>query len=71
MDKLEAGVQAAYTAAGTRAELAKRINAAKGKPITQQGVGKWKRIPAERVPIVAKVTGIPRSVLRPDLYSDS
>lgn len=35
-------------------------------------VCKWekKRVPAERVLHVERVTGIPRSLLRPDLYPD-
>lgn len=35
-------------------------------------VSKWEngQIPAEQVPHVARVTGIPRDRLRPDLYAD-
>jgi hypothetical protein len=36
--------------------------------ITRQAVSGWKRVPAERVRDVSKITGIPRSVLRPDVY---
>jgi DNA-binding transcriptional regulator YdaS (Cro superfamily) len=28
----------------------------------------WRRVPAERVPAVAAITGIPRHEIRPDLY---
>lgn len=65
------GAEAAYRAAGNKAALAALLTK-RGEPITQQAVGKWERtgIPPKRVPIVSQLTGIPRSVLRPDLYSD-
>lgn len=31
-------------------------------------VSKWRRIPADRVVDVERITGIPRERLRPDLY---
>ena len=36
--------------------------------ITTPAILKWQRVPAERVLAVERVTGIPREVLRPDLY---
>jgi DNA-binding transcriptional regulator YdaS (Cro superfamily) len=36
--------------------------------INRQAVSKWDRVPAERVMEVEAVTGIPRSVIRPDIY---
>lgn len=36
--------------------------------IRRQAVQNWNKVPAERVIAVEKVTGIPRHVLRPDLY---
>ena len=47
-------------------ELAAALN------MSRAGVYRWKenqRIPAERVVEVSEHTGIPREVLRPDLYS--
>lgn len=35
---------------------------------SHQALYKWKRVPAERVVHVEKFTGIPRELLRPDLY---
>jgi transcriptional regulator with XRE-family HTH domain len=29
-----------------------------------------RRLPAERVPILSKITGIPRDVLRPDVFGE-
>lgn len=46
----------------TKAELARRLN------VRQQAIQQWEKIPAERVPSVAAVTGLPRWLLRPDLY---
>jgi DNA-binding transcriptional regulator YdaS (Cro superfamily) len=45
-----------------------RIRVAKALKITHGAVSQWKRVPAERVLTVEKVTGIPRHLLRPDIY---
>jgi DNA-binding transcriptional regulator YdaS (Cro superfamily) len=47
-----------------------RLRVAKALKITHGAVSQWKRVPAERVLTVEKVTGIPRHILRPDLYPD-
>lgn len=36
--------------------------------IKHNAIYSWKQIPAERVPSVSDLTGIPRHELRPDLY---
>ncbi len=36
--------------------------------ITSQAVSQWHRVPALRVLDVEKGTGVPRHILRPDLY---
>jgi DNA-binding transcriptional regulator YdaS (Cro superfamily) len=36
--------------------------------ITHQAIAQWDRVPAERVIEVERATGVPRGVLRPDLY---
>lgn len=36
--------------------------------LTRAAVVKWPRVPAERVPDVERITGIPRHELRPDLW---
>lgn len=40
--------------------------------VTQVAVAKWcnKRVPAERVISIEKITGIPRTQLRPDIYPE-
>lgn len=47
--------------------MQRRISAGLG--ITASAVQQWKRIPAERVIDVSRVTGVPPWVLRPDLYA--
>ena len=36
--------------------------------VAPSAISQWDRVPAERVPDVSRVTGIPRNQLRPDLY---
>lgn len=45
-----------------------RQKVAKALKITHGAVSQWRRVPADRVNEVARITGIPRSRLRPDLY---
>tara|TARA_R110002049_G_scaffold255016_2_gene430517 strand:- start:635 stop:859 length:225 start_codon:yes stop_codon:yes gene_type:complete len=63
------GVTAALNAVkGNRSELARRLN------ISAQSVQLWvakDEIPLKRVIEVEKVTGVPRHILAPDMYSDS
>ena len=39
--------------------------------ITRQAIYQWKRVPENKVSDVAEFTGIPKHVLRPDLYSEN
>ncbi len=48
--------------------LARQI--AKGCGISEPAISKWRRVPADRVLTVERLTGIPRGELRPDLYPD-
>jgi TorA maturation chaperone TorD len=59
------GLNEAIKAAGGVGALAQKIG------ISQPSVSNWTRIPAERVVAVEAITGVPRSVLRPDLYADA
>jgi DNA-binding transcriptional regulator YdaS (Cro superfamily) len=36
--------------------------------ISRQAIYQWRRIPAERIVEIEKLTGVPRHELRPDLY---
>lgn len=59
---MDGGLENAIAACRTASELARRIN------VSRQAIGGWDRIPAERVIAVERATGVPRGVLRPDLY---
>ncbi|MGW9230592.1 YdaS family helix-turn-helix protein [Pseudorhizobium sp. NPDC055634] len=38
--------------------------------VTRGALAQWDRVPAERVVEVSRLTGIPRQILRPDLYEE-
>ena len=38
-------------------------------PLTRAAVSAWTKVPAERVLEVARIAGMPREQLRPDLFS--
>ena len=59
------GLQEAIHAVGGVTELARRIG------ISQPSVSNWTRVPAERVLQVESVSGIARTILRPDLYIEA
>jgi DNA-binding transcriptional regulator YdaS (Cro superfamily) len=40
---------------------------ARGLGLTTGAIAQWKRVPAERLPEVEKITGIPRHELRSDI----
>jgi len=61
----DSGLEEAICAAGGVGALARRIG------IAQPSVSNWNRVPAERVRAVEAVTGVHRTVLRPDLYGPS
>jgi DNA-binding transcriptional regulator YdaS (Cro superfamily) len=44
---------------------------ARAAGVSHQSVMKWKRVPPGRVLAVEELTGIPRHVLRPDIYPPS
>jgi TorA maturation chaperone TorD len=56
------GLQKAIDAAGGVAGLARQLG------IAQPSVSNWSKVPAERVLAVETLTGVGRSLLRPDLY---
>lgn len=57
------GLSEAILAAGGVSELVHLVG------ISQPSVSNWIRVPAERVVSIEAVTGVDRTVLRPDLYS--
>jgi TorA maturation chaperone TorD len=58
----DAGLTEAISAAGGVSELARRIG------VAQPSLSNWARVPAERVLQVEAVTGVNRTLLRPDLF---
>jgi hypothetical protein len=59
------GLAAAVDAAGTMADLARRLG------ISRAAVAQWRKVPAERLVEVERVTGVSRVILRPDLFGPS
>jgi len=59
---MDSGLQAAVNAVGTRYRLSQLVG------VVPSSVLRWTKIPAGRIVQVEKVTGVPREVLRPDLY---
>jgi DNA-binding transcriptional regulator YdaS (Cro superfamily) len=39
--------------------------------VTKSAISQWKRVPAERLGDVSRITGIPMEILRPDLFAES
>lgn len=60
------GLEKAKNSVGGPSALARLLGG-----ITSQAVGQWKRVPAERVLDVERVSGVHRSHLRPDIYPDN
>lgn len=58
------GLHKAIESAGGVTELARCLG------LAQPSVSKWTRVPAERVISVENLTGVPRVVLRPDIYGE-
>lgn len=61
--QIETALDRAKQAAGGNTGLAGKITG-----ITPQAISQWRRVPAERVLEVERVTGVPRHELRPDIY---
>jgi TorA maturation chaperone TorD len=60
----DTGLNEAIKAAGGISDLARRVG------ISQPSVSNWNKVPAERVLSIEALTGVPRTVLRPDLYNE-
>lgn len=58
------GLNAAIDAVGGLKALGRLLG------LTHQTIGEWQRVPAERVRQIEGHTGVPRHVLRPDLYDE-
>jgi len=60
--KDDPGLEAAIRAAGGTMKLARALG------ITHNAISVWVQVPVKRVRDVARLTGIPKHVLRPDIY---
>ena len=60
---MDEALERAKQTAGSTASLARSLGG-----ITSQAISQWKRVPAERVLEIERITGIPRHELRPDIY---
>ena len=56
------GLKRAIAVAGSIGKLGRLLG------ISQQAISKWQQIPAGQIVAVERATGVPREVLRPDLY---
>lgn len=63
---MEKACDLAKEIAGGPAALAKAIGG-----VTPQAVSQWKKVPAERVLDVERITGVSRHGLRPDVFGNS
>ena len=59
---MNAGLKWAIEIAGSQVKLAKLLG------ITHQAINKWTVVPVHRIIAIERATGVPRSLLRPDLY---
>lgn len=59
----QAALSSARKIAGGNAGIARAIGG-----ITPQAVSQWRRVPAERVIDVERISGVSRHELRPDIY---
>jgi DNA-binding transcriptional regulator YdaS (Cro superfamily) len=61
----EEAMREAFAALGGKTELARKLG------LTRQAVSLWRVVPAHHVADVAELSGIPREVLRPDVFRPS
>ncbi len=62
--EMVAGLQRAIGAAGNRAWLAR------GLGLDGSAVWRWKKVPAERCAEIERLYGVPRAILRPDIFGE-
>lgn len=59
-------LERAKKAVGGATALAKAMN----DELTPQAISQWKKVPAERVLDVERITGVSRHSLRPDIFGE-
>ena len=72
MNTLRQALEIAMDRVGGGAELARRIvKSGKRQKLARQAIYQWDRVPPDLVLTVEDITGISRTILRPDLYPPS
>jgi len=61
---MNAGLRWAIEIAGSQVKLAKLLG------ISHQAVNKWQSVPTRHLIKIEQITGVHRSLLRPDLYEE-
>lgn len=62
-DPKKAALNLAIKACGSAAKLAESLS------IKRQAVYQWQHVPLDRVVEVERITGVPRELLRPDIFT--
>ena len=62
--RMNQGLKQAIERAGSRNKLARLLG------ISHQALNKWQDVPARHIIAIERVTGVHRSLLRPDLYEE-
>jgi DNA-binding transcriptional regulator YdaS (Cro superfamily) len=65
MKKRTSSLLNVFAAFGSMSKLAKHLG------VTRAAVSHWKVVPFKHLAEISKLTGIPRSELRPDLYDEA
>lgn len=60
--EMQDGLRRTIEAAGSSYQLAADLG------INRSSIGRWKRVPVERVGQIEKLYGVPRAILRPDIF---
>lgn len=58
----DSSLRTAFEAVGSAFKLSKALG------ISAQAISQWRRVPPTRVLEVERISGVPRHLLRPDLY---
>lgn len=64
LGRMNQGLQQAIEIAGSQVKLAKLLG------ITHQAISKWQDVPIHHLIRIEQLTGVHRSLLRPDLYEE-
>lgn len=69
-NRLRAGLDAAIATLNDEKGRGGKVKLAKKLRVYPSAISQWDRVPIERVAAVERITGIDRSILRPDFYAE-